>query len=282
MLMIFRAQLAWCGSMTKQIEEKVPWREGAGIGKHAGGLASGAGRMLLLLAMAGSVAQAQTGTDKGSFINHVAGNCYDRRVVEPDGRVTGHQRVRVNESVPESRGAVIPIDVINFRTGGSSEDELQVEDRYEFKMAGDITSDAQEEAALQIIGYLDGNRRVSVEFLDQTVIYPAEPCEGGSLSPVRLNLSAEGGLVDLLGGRAEIRIVERNCRSTGDADGYVIEGKLHLAAYLLGIRFKKERYHSHQRIGADRRLVRHALEDPDGGRQELTMMDLEACRPPWD
>lgn len=119
----------------------------------------------------------------------------------------------MHESTNGPRGPVAPIDVIRFRTGGGPEDALQVDDCYEFKMVGEIDGDAREEAALQNIGYVGSNSRVSQDFLDGAVIYPVEPCHGERLPPVRLNLSVEGGLVALLGGRAGIRIMDRVCRA---------------------------------------------------------------------
>lgn len=52
--------------------------------------------------------------------------------------------------------------------------------------------------------------------------------------------------------------------------------------YLLGIPFKKERYRSRHLVDAEHGLVCHILENTDGGRQELTMVDNAACDPPWN
>lgn len=239
--------------------------------------------LLIILCMTGG-ATATAGADAGNgtrpFVDRIAGNCYDRRVMDAGGRVTGHQRIRVHESANGPRGPEAPIDVVRFRAGGS-DGALQVDDRYEFKLVGEIDGDAREEAALQIIGYVGSNSRVSLDFLDGVMIYPVEPCHGERLPPVRLDLSVEGGLVALLGGRAEIRIKDRECRSADIEGGYVIESTLDMRMYLLGVPFKKEHYSSRHLVDADRGLVWHILESPDGGRQELTMMDNAACDPPW-
>lgn len=219
---------------------------------------------------------AAVGTDS-SLVDRVAGNCYERRVLDSGGRVTGYQRIRVRDPTHGPRGLEARIDVVQFKTSGPRGGELHVDDRFEFKMVGEIADDAQEEAALQVVGYIGSNSRVSLDFLDQTVIYPAVRCDGESLPPVRLDVSAKGGLVDLLGGRAEIRITDRTCRSADDEGTYSIEADLSLKMYLLGVRFKRERYHSRQLVDVDRGLVRHVLEKPDGGRQELTMVEYTAC-----
>lgn len=264
--------------MGNQIQATVPARTGIGGRPRAPGPAI---PLLIVLWAAAGAATAETGGGAPPLVEHVAGNCYERRVLDAGGRVTGHQRIRVRDAVHGPAGPVAPIDVIRFDTGDALQDELRVDDRFEFRMVGEIDGDAREETALQIIGYLGSNSRLSLDFLDEAVIYPAEPCDGERLAPVRLNLSVQGGLVALLGGRAEIRITDRACRSAGDRGAYLIEGSLRLRMYLLGVPFKKERYRSRQLLDGDRGLVWHILEHADGGRQELTMVERAACEPPW-
>ena len=62
---------------------------------------------------------------------------------------------------------------------------------------------------------------------------------------------------------------------------YVIQGRLRLKVYLLGIPFKKDRYTSWQLVDPEQGLIRHVIEDRDGGQQELTLVDQSACSPPW-
>lgn len=220
------------------------------------------------------------------LVPQVAGNCYERTVRDADGRMTGHQRIRVRDPVDGPRGIQARIDVVNFKTGGAGGQRLRVDDRFDFRMIGDISEGAQkEEAALQIIGYVGSRSRVALDVLGDTAIYPDGRCRGQRLPPVELDLSARGGLVDLLGGRAEIRITDRACRpagnAVGSADAYLINGTLQLKIYLLGIPFKRERYTSRHLIDPGRGLVRHRLDNRDGGSQELVLVNQSACTPPW-
>lgn len=238
---------------------------------------------LLFFAYVMTCVPAQAGDSERdrAFVDRVAGNCYERRVLDAAGRVTGHQRIRVQDAIYGPGGPVARIDVVKFRTGVAPDSELQIDDRFEFRMLGDITEDAQEEAALQIVGYLGSDSRVSLDFLDHTVIYPAESCHDQDLPPVRLNLSAMGGLVDLLGGRAEIRITDRTCRSAEDGESYFIEADLRMKVYLLGVRLRNQRYRSRQLVDPQRGLVRHVLEKPGGSRQELNMLEPSLCAASW-
>lgn len=244
---------------------------------------------LCLLAV-GMLPRAGLGTEAGvarpPLVPRVAGNCYERIVQSQDGRITGHQRIRVRDPIGGPRGAQARIDVVKFETGRREAGSLQVADRFDFKMIGDISQEAQEEeAALQIIGYVGSDSRVALDFIGEPVIYPAGRCTGQRLPAVRLDVSARGGVVDLLGGRAEIRITRRRCRPVEVGDGaspsYVIEAVLRMKMYLLGIPFKKNQYVSRQWVDPERGLVRHVLEDGDGGRQELLLVADSACSPPW-
>lgn len=218
-----------------------------------------------------------------SLVPQVAGNCYERIVREADGRVTGRQRIRVRDPTMGPRGVRARVDVVKFKTRSGEGGEPRVADRFHFSMIGDISKDAQkEETALQIVGYVGADSRVALDFLEETEIYPDSPCTGQSLPPVKLDLSARGGFVDLLGGRAEVRITERRCTpAEGGNDAYLISGVLRMKMYLLGIPFKKERYVSRQLVDPDRGLVRHVLEARDGGSQDLALVEPSACSPPW-
>lgn len=253
----------------------------AGIDAKPPGWAPAARVLIVACVMTGMAAQAgESGSDQ-PFVDRVAGNCYERLVLDAAGGVTGHQRIRVREATYGARGPVARIDVVRFRTDDEPGSELRVDDRFEFRMLGDIVEDAQEEAALQIVGYLGSDSRVSLEFLDQAVIYPVESCHDQDLPPVRLDVSAAGGLVDVLGGRAEIRITDRVCRSAGGGESYFIDADLRMKVYLLGIRLRNERYQSRQLVDPQRGLVRHVLAKPDGSRQELHMVEPSLCMPPW-
>lgn len=257
----------------------VPGATGVDAAPHA--WVSAIRPLIVAYVMAGMPAQAGESESDQPIVDRVAGNCYERRVLDAAGRLNGHQRIRVRDATYGPNGPVARIDVVKFRTGDAPGGELQIDERFEFGMLGDIAEDAQEEAALQIVGYLGSDSRVSLDFLDQTVIYPAGLCHDQDLPPVRLNLSAAGGLADLLGGRAEIRITDRTCRSAGDGESYFIEADLQMKVYLMGIRLRNERYRSRQLVDPQQGLVQHVLEKPGGSRQELNMVEPALCTPPW-
>lgn len=223
--------------------------------------------------------------EKPRLVDHVAGNCYERRVLEADGTLSGLQRIFVHEWTRDADGDYARIDVVRFRVGADDEEKPEVEEKFDFRIVGEVAGEAEEGTALQIIGHLGEKERISLKFLGENSIYPDGQCQAELLPPVRFDAKVERGLVDLLGGRAEIRIVDRICRAqpsaAAGAQPYVISGELRMDMFLLGIRFGKKRYDSRQRVDPASGLVQYVLEDDDGGRQELELVEHAACSPPW-
>lgn len=224
-------------------------------------------------------------TRRPPLVKQVEGNCYERRVWEKDGTVSARQRIFVHNWTESPEGAHARIDVVGLKMPDNGDGPLQVEEQFDFRIVGDMVGDAQEEAALQIIGHLGGKKRIALNFLGNSAIYPDDMCRDGRLPPVEFNVEVKGGLVDLLGGRAEIRIVSRNCDVLDAADdrqdGYLIQSELRMKTYLIGIRFMKRRYSSFQLLDPDRGLIRYVLQDEEGRRQEIALADRSACTPPW-
>lgn len=237
--------------------------------------------MAVLLALSGPLAAADTKVDKPQLVDRVAGNCYERRVLEEDGALRGYQRIFVHDWTRGAEGNYARIDVAPFRIDENQAQTTQVEEQFDFKLVGDVAEEAEERTALQIIGHLGGRKRIALKFLDAALISPISQCDDGRLPPVRFTASVEGGLVDILGGRAEVAIVDRACNVRKAAAGgelhYVINGKLRMDMFLLGIRFKQARYESSQIVNPRSGLIQYVLKDADGGRQEIRLADPAAC-----
>lgn len=236
---------------------------------------------IILLALSGPLAAADTKVDKPQLVDRVAGNCYERSVLEADGTLRGYQRIFVHDWTRGADGNYARIDVARFRIDENEAQTTRVKEQFDFKLVGDVAEEAEERTALQIIGHLGGRKRIALKFLEAALISPIRECEDGSLSPVRFTASVEGGLVDILGGRAEVRIVDRVCSirkpSVGGELHYVINGKLRMDMFLLGIRFKQARYESSQIVNPRSGLIQYVLADDDGGRQEIQLADPAAC-----
>lgn len=199
------------------------------------------------------------------------GNQYVRQIYDKDGRAQASQTIAVSRVTPTQDGFEIEIKITEDQTVSGSIEPVRTTIRCRAQDANMVMS-------LLLAGELS-RKRTALIVTGGEIRYPRRPAHGDTLSDVRLEATAEGGLLGFLGGRSRIDLRDRivqlhpvDGRVPGSTP-YTIKEAIRIKVYTLGIKVRERAYRAEEIIAPERGLLSQILRSPDGSYTALVRID---------